>query len=114
MLFVSAALALPAEKVVWRQVRDRVAFYGSVHATARTIQIRIAWDPSSAASYARWLGREDSSHRDAGSGSVPLNVAAIAAGLLVTEFTRFRCGRVSRPLIGLNLATRVSTLRWGP
>ena len=103
---LDCGLKLPAEQVVWRQLRDRVAFYGSVHATARMIQIRVVWDSRSARRYERWLRRQDAVHRViAGPRPVPLHVAAVAAGLIVLQFERFMAGRKPASDVWLDLCT---------
>ncbi len=95
-----------AEQAVWRHVRDRVAFYGSVHITARTIQIRIAWDSRSARRYERWLCRQDAGRRViAGPRPIPLHVAAIAAGLVVLQLERFLAGGKPAHDVRLDLST---------
>ncbi len=99
-------LTPPAEQAVWRQVRGRVAFYGSVHATARAVHVRIAWDPSSKARYERWFRRQDAGRRViARLRPVPLHVAAVAAGLIVLQLSRFLAGRKPASNVRLDLCT---------
>ncbi|MFP4105884.1 MAG: ThiF family adenylyltransferase [Phycisphaerae bacterium] len=99
----AAVDSIEVRRLLWEAVRDRVAFYADARATAETIRVLTACDRESRAHYPTTLFARAEAHAGSCTSKMTIFTAAIAAGLLASQFSRWLRGLPTDRDVTLNL-----------
>ncbi len=78
-----------ARKLIWQAVKDNVSFFGDGRMTAEVIRILSACDADSRDHYESTLFPQGEAHGGACTSRMTIFAANIAAGLLISQFSRW-------------------------
>lgn len=99
----AAVDSIETRRIIWEAVGPRVAFFADARVTAETIRILAVGDLASAEHYPRTLFPSAEAHAGSCTSKMTVYAGAIAAGMLLSQFTRWLRGLPADADISLNL-----------
>ncbi len=94
---------IDARELIWNSVKDRVSFFGDGRMTAEVIRVLTAHDVDSRQHYASTLFPQAEAHLGACTSRMTIFAANVAAGLLISQFSRWLRGLPASRDLTLNL-----------
>jgi len=102
---------IDTRRIIWQSVKDRVSFFADGRLTAEVIRILTACDEDSRRHYCDTLFPQAEAHVGACTSRMTIFAANIAAGLLISQFSRWLRGLPVERDFTLNLlATELAVL----
>ena len=95
--------SIETREFIWNSVKDRVDFFVDGRMAAETLRVLSGYDDESKAHYATTLFREEEAHQGSCTAKTTVYCANIAAGFMVSSFTKWLRDVPTEPDILVNL-----------
>ena len=92
-------------RLIWESIKDRVAFFSDGRMSAEVLRVLTACDPASREHYPTTLFAADEAYQGTCTAKTTIYCANIAAGIMLSQFTRHLRGFPVDPDIQFNLLT---------
>ena len=102
--------SIDIRRLIWEAVKNRTSFFGDGRMSAEVIRILTASDTPSRAHYPTTLFTANEAHHGACTAKTTIYTANIAAGLMLTQFTKHLRGLPVDPDIQFNLLSSELTV----
>ena len=102
--------SIDIRRLIWNAVKDRVSFYCDSRMAAEVLRIITALDEASRTYYPKTLFRGEEAYQASCTAKTTIYCANIAAGLMLTQFTKYLRGLPIDPDIQFNLLTTELTV----
>lgn len=99
----AAVDSIETRRIIWEAVGPRVAFFADARVTAETLRILTACDVEGADHYPQTLFTAAEAHAGSCTSKMTVYAGAIAAGMLLSQFTRWLRGLPVDSDVSLNL-----------
>ncbi|MCE5328055.1 MAG: ThiF family adenylyltransferase [Planctomycetaceae bacterium] len=105
----AAVDAISTRELIWNAVKDRTTFFGDGRMTAEVIRVLTAGDAAGRRHYPTTLFAQEEAFTGACTSKMTIFTANIAAGLLLSQFSRWLRGLPTDPDLTLNLLSSEMT-----